>query len=82
MLYFYHKWKKKTVTTNSFLIFCVKVNGKVVSAHAVKVYGKSRSIGPLILNSGSRERREVKFTPHPPYPWAKYFWSPELVETI
>jgi hypothetical protein len=57
--------KKKWCTINSFLIFCVKVNGKVVSVHAMKVYGRSRSIGPLILNSGSRERREVKSTPHP-----------------
>jgi len=31
-------------------------------------------LGPLILNSGSRERREVNCTLQPPYPWGKYFW--------
>lgn len=63
--------EKKCCTTNSFLIFCVKVKGKVVSVHAMKAFGRSRSIGPFILNSVSRE---VNCTPQSPYSWGKYFW--------
>jgi hypothetical protein len=39
----------------------------------MKAYRRRRIIGPLILNSGSRERREFNSTPQPPYPWGRYF---------
>ena len=53
------KKKKKWCTTNSLLIFCVKVKGEVVSVHAMKTYGRSRSIGPLILNPLNTELNPI-----------------------
>ena len=47
---------------------------KVVPVEAIKAYGGSKGIGvvraltPLILNLGTRWRREVKFTFRPLYP--------------
>jgi hypothetical protein len=53
-------------------IIPVKVKGKVVPIHGMKVY-MSRGIAPLILNLDTRWRWEVNFTPRPLYlrknPW-------------
>jgi hypothetical protein len=45
-----------------------ELKGKVVPVHAMKAYGWSRGIAPLILNLGTRWRCVVNFTPRSLYP--------------
>ena len=42
--------------SKEIIAVCSEVKVKVVTIHAIKAYGGSRSIAPLILNLDSRRR--------------------------
>jgi hypothetical protein len=53
--------------TNREKYYIFSVGSKVVAVHAMKAYGESGNVAPLILNLGPRWRSVVNFTLRPLY---------------
>jgi hypothetical protein len=64
------------VEVNSFLCPSLKLSLCLTKHHTMKTYWDSRVIAQCILDSGTRLRWVVSFTPWPLYPQGKSPWYP------